>query len=125
LPRVPRPTLAGRIDHAKVHRFATHLNAHISKSSALAFAKKTDLDTAGFIEFLRAHGLSSNVDLDEVQRVELRDLKGVDEIIESLESNIILPLENDELAAELGLKPKRGVLLLARPAPAKLPWAVP
>src|SRR5205823_3439397 len=72
-----------------------------------------------FIDHLRSYGLSSNVDLDEVQRVDLRDLKGVDEVIASLETNIILPLENDELAAELGLRPKRGVLLLGPPGTGK------
>src|SRR5262249_31617225 len=46
-------------------------------------------------------------------------LRGADEVIRSLETNIILPLENDELAAELGLRPKRGVLLLGPPGTGK------
>src|SRR5262249_23349998 len=63
--------------------------------------------------------LASNVDLGEVQQVSLQDLKGVEDVIQSLEANIILPLENDELAAELGLKPKRGVLLVGPPGTGK------
>lgn len=113
------PALAEGVDFAKVHRFAPQLNAHLFKTVCPRLRGRTELDTAGFIEFLRSYGLSSNVDLDEVPRVELRDLKGVDDVIQSLEANIILPLENDELAAELGLKPKRGVLLLGPPGTGK------
>jgi transitional endoplasmic reticulum ATPase len=57
--------------------------------------------------------------LTEVQPVDLHTLKGVDDIIQSLEANLILPLENDELAAELNLKPKRGVLLAGPPGTGK------
>lgn len=113
------PALAEGIDYAKVHRFASRLNAHLLKTVCPRLRTRERLDTTEFIEYLRSFGLSSNVDLTEVQQVELHDLKGVDEVIESLEANIILPLENDELAAELGLKPKRGVLLLGPPGTGK------
>ena len=113
------PALAEHLDYAKVHRFASGLNAHLLKNVCPLLHGRHELDTAGFIEHLRSYGLSSNVDLEEVQRVDLRDLKGVDEVIQSLEANIILPLENDELAQELGLKPKRGVLLLGPPGTGK------
>jgi ATP-dependent 26S proteasome regulatory subunit len=54
-----------------------------------------------------------------VQPVDLHDLQGVDYVIRSLEANIVVPLENDELAGELGLKPKRGVLLAGPPGTGK------
>ncbi len=114
-----RPEQVGRIDFAKVHRFAPALNAHQIKASCLWLVHKDDLDTEQLIAFLLQHALASNVDLNEVQRVDLRDLKGVDDVIESLEANIVLPLENDELAAELKLKPKRGVLLAGPPGTGK------
>ncbi len=59
------------------------------------------------------------MDLEEVQAVDLHDLHGVDEVIRSLEANIIVPLENDALATELSLKPKRGVLLAGPPGTGK------
>jgi SpoVK/Ycf46/Vps4 family AAA+-type ATPase len=63
--------------------------------------------------------MASNVDLAEVQVVTLDDLVGVDDVLTSLEANIIVPLEQDALAAELGLKPKRGVLLAGPPGTGK------
>src|ERR671939_194902 len=63
--------------------------------------------------------MASNVDLGEVEAVDLHDLQGIDDVIESLEANIIVPLENDALAAELGIKPKRGVLLAGPPGTGK------
>jgi ATP-dependent 26S proteasome regulatory subunit len=110
---------AGRLDYRKVHRFARELNAHQLKAACQAHRDQDHLDTGGFIDYLRANRLSSNVDLGEVQSVELGDLHGVDDVIRSLEANIVVPLENDELAAELGLKPKRGVLLAGPPGTGK------
>jgi shikimate kinase len=111
--------LGEQIDYAKVHRFAPHLNAHLLHTVCPQLSQRTELPTADFIEFLRSYGLTSNVDLEEVQQVALRDLKGIDEVVRSLETNIILPLEDDDLSAKLGLKPKRGVLLLGPPGTGK------
>jgi SpoVK/Ycf46/Vps4 family AAA+-type ATPase len=111
---------AAKLDFTKIHRFARALNAHQLKAVCQALARERDhVDTAGFIDYLRAHQLSSNVDLGEVQPVELHDLKGIDDVLRSLEANLIVPLENDELAAELKLKPKRGVLLAGPPGTGK------
>jgi SpoVK/Ycf46/Vps4 family AAA+-type ATPase len=111
--------LAAHLDYAKIHRFATRLNAHQLKGVSLCVRRDPELDTERFIEYLRTHHLASNVDLQEVQPVKLSDLHGVADVVESLEANIILPLENDALTAELGLKPKRGVLLLGPPGTGK------
>src|SRR5262245_7688798 len=111
--------LAARLDFAKIHRFATRLNAYQLKAVSLCVKQDSAIDTDAFIEFLRLHHLASNVELQEVQSVSLADLHGVADVVESLETNIILPLENDVLAAELGLKPKRGVLLLGPPGTGK------
>jgi ATP-dependent 26S proteasome regulatory subunit len=111
--------VAGRLDYQKIHRFATKLNAHQLKSACLWLKRDEALDTESFIEYLRSQRLASNVDLSEVEEVDLHDLRGVDDVIKSLEANIILPLENDELATELNLKPKRGVLLAGPPGTGK------
>jgi transitional endoplasmic reticulum ATPase len=107
------------VEYAQIHRFAPRLNAH-QLAGACAWLKHAGtVDTAAFIDYLRSQRMASNVDLGEVQPVDLRDLKGVDDVLEALEAHIILPLENDVLAAELALRPKRGVLLAGPPGTGK------
>jgi SpoVK/Ycf46/Vps4 family AAA+-type ATPase len=111
---------AGRLDYAKLFRFSRELNAHQLKAACQWLSAGDDpVTTERFIDYLRNNRLFSNVDLGEVQPVNLHDLKGIDDVIRSLEANIIVPLENDELAAELNLKPKRGVLLAGPPGSGK------
>jgi shikimate kinase len=113
------PDLADRLDYDKLNRFAPHLNAHQLKNACLTLRGEAELDMDRFIEYLRSQELASNVDLGEVQPVSLNDLKGVQDVLASLEANLILPLENDELASRLQLKPKRGVLLAGPPGTGK------
>jgi ATP-dependent 26S proteasome regulatory subunit len=103
----------------RFHRFAPELDAHQLRGAFEAVRGREGLDTDSFIDYLREHHLSSNVLLQEVQPVTLRDLEGVDEVVEALECHVVLPLENDALAAEFGLRPKRGVLLLGPPGTGK------
>ncbi|MBV9467609.1 MAG: ATP-binding protein, partial [Abitibacteriaceae bacterium] len=111
--------LSARLNFEKIYRFAPKLNGHQLKSACCWLRQERDLTTERFIDYLRAQHMTSNVDLGEVQAVDLPDLKGIDDIIQSLEANIILPLENDELAKELNIKPKRGVLLAGPPGTGK------
>lgn len=107
------------LDCAKIYRFASKLNAYQLKESCLSFEPAGTLSTDSFISYLKSRQLVSNIDLGEVQAIDLSALKGVDDVIESLEANIILPLENDAIATELDLKPKRGVLLAGPPGTGK------
>lgn len=113
------PGEANQLNFEKVHRFAPKLNAHQLKGACYWFRGRGPVETDAFIEYLRSQRLASNVELDEVAAVDLRDLKGVDDVIVSLEATIVLPLENDLLASELDLKPKRGVLLVGPPGTGK------
>jgi cytidylate kinase len=110
---------ARRLDVEKVHRFAPNLNAHQLRGACAWFRGGEAVDTDVFIDYLRSQRLASNVELSEVAEVDLRDLKGVDDVIRSLEANIVLPLEHGELAEELALQPKRGVLLAGPPGSGK------
>jgi transitional endoplasmic reticulum ATPase len=109
---------AGKLDVEKVHRFAPNLNGHQLRG-ACSWFQAGDVDTDRFIEYLRSMRLTSNVELGEVAEVDLHDLKGVDDVIRSLEANIVIPLEHGELARELELQPKRGVLLAGPPGTGK------
>lgn len=110
---------AGGLDIKKVHRFAPNLNAHQLRGACAWFGDTKPIETDEFIDYLRSQRLASNVELGEVADVRLRDLKGVDDVIRSLETNIVLPLEYTELAQELELQPKRGVLLAGPPGTGK------
>lgn len=111
--------LADGVDFARVHRFAPNLNARQLRNACLALAGDDTLSTDVFLEHLRASELASNVDLGEVQDVDLRALKGMDDVLEALEANVLLPLERPDLADELGLRPKRGILLAGPPGTGK------
>lgn len=110
---------AAAIDFDQIYRFAPHLNGHQLRNTCAWFQDHPQIDTEQFLNYLRTHELTSNVELGEVADVELTSLRGVDEVIRSLEANIVLPLENDALIKRLDLKPKRGVLLVGPPGTGK------
>jgi AAA+ superfamily predicted ATPase len=111
--------LTSRLNFGEIHRFAPNLNGHQLRKACMWLRRNPELNTEGFIDYLRSQDMISNVDLDEVQPVHWKDLKGVDEVIRALEAKIALPFENDALAAALGLKPMRGVLLAGPPGTGK------
>lgn len=110
---------AGDLDSEKIYRFAPKLNAHQIRAACDWLRASGHFSTDQFIEYLRSQRLASNVDLSEVQEVHLHDLQGVDDVVRSLEIHIVLPLSDDVLTAELGLRAKRGVLLYGPPGSGK------
>lgn len=113
------PQIADKLDYAKIHHFAPALNAHQLRKACVWLRREDRLDTDRFIEYLLSEDLASNVRIQEVAKVDWNDLKGVDEVLQALEAKIALPFENDVLATELNLKPKRGVLLAGPPGTGK------
>lgn len=107
------------LEFRRIHRFARRLDGYQLRKLAAWVHTSPSVSTDDALDFLRRHGLHSNVDLPEVQPVDLSELRGVDDVRLALEANIILPLENDELAERLQLRPKRGVLLAGPPGTGK------
>jgi transitional endoplasmic reticulum ATPase len=103
------------LDFAKIHRYAPKLNAYQLRGVCFDLREDKVLETEKFITTLRERRMTSNVEIGEVQAVPLSSLRGLETLIDELEAKIILPFENDKLATELGIRPKRGVLLVARP----------
>ena len=110
---------ARRLDYAEIHRFAPELNAHQLRNACVWLRADCELDTGRFTEYLTAQNMTSNVELEQVESVDWKDLKGFDDVIQALEAKIALPFENRALAAELQLRPKRGVLLAGPPGTGK------
>lgn len=110
---------AEALDVTRIFRFAPKLNGHQLKAACLWIDRHGGVTTDGFIDFLRTRKLASNVNLEEVQAFDLSDLKGVDDVLRSLEINVVLPLQHDTLAQQLELRPKRGVLLHGPPGTGK------
>lgn len=113
------PAACRRLDFAEVHRFAPNLNAHQLRKAAVWLSHEPGVETARFLDYLNTHNLVSNVEIKEVAPVTWNDLKGVDDVIQELEAKIALPFDERTLAAKLGLKPKRGVLLAGPPGTGK------
>ncbi len=107
------------IDFDALYRFAPNMNCRRIEQICRWLTHESNPTTEGLLEFVQSQGMSSNVRTEEVQDVTLDDLIGVDHIREALEENIILPLENVVLAGELGLTPKRGVILAGPPGTGK------
>lgn len=110
---------ASDIDFAHVFRSASRLNA-IQLTQACALLRNGDaLTTDAFIATIDERLLHSNVSLAEVAPVVFSDLAGAEELLQSLETNVVFPLENGALVRELGIRPRRGVLLHGPPGTGK------
>jgi transitional endoplasmic reticulum ATPase len=107
------------LDFARIHRFAPGLDGHQLVNSCTWMGRAANLNTETFLDYLREHHMTSNVEIDEVQPVKWTDLRGVDDVIRALEAKVALPFENDDLSSKLRLKPKRGVLLAGPPGTGK------
>jgi ATP-dependent 26S proteasome regulatory subunit len=112
------PAAAG-IDVAKVFRFAPRLNAYQLRNASRFFRDAKTVTADALIDTLREKNISSNVDLGEVRPVSLSTLRGIEDVVRELEAKIVMPLEDDKLATELSLVPKRGVLLAGPPGTGK------
>lgn len=110
---------ANQLDFDRIHRFVPKLSGHQMRYSALHLDAKEDLTTDQFIDLLEKHSLSSNVNTGDVAQASLDDLHGVDDVKRQLDVNVIVPMERVDVAKELGLKAKRGVLLYGAPGTGK------
>lgn len=108
------------LDFDEIWRFAPKLDGHQIALTCQALAERQPLTTQEVTDFLLARfSLDSNVKLEQVEEVRFSDLKGLEEVLEQLETHVLMPLQQGELARELGVRPKRGVLLYGPPGTGK------
>jgi hypothetical protein len=96
------------LDFEQIHRFVRRLDIHQMRYVSRVLPPGVALDTDEFLKFLERHALVSNVITGNVEPVSLASLYGVDEVIRSLEANVIVPLERPDLADQFGIQPKPG-----------------
>ena len=109
------------IDFGKIFHHARKLSGYFL-STVCALLKVRGLARPGtqdVIDVLDQQLLKSNVQVREVEEIDLGQLHGVDGIIEKLDRTILLPLNEPDLARELGLEPKHGVILHGPPGTGK------
>jgi len=111
--------LTSGVDFNIVFRFASMLNAYQLQQAFSLLRHEEGLDTDQLIVCLQDHVLHSNIRTAEVESLSFDTLPGSEAIFESLETHLTLAFENPELAQEIGLKPKRGVLLYGPPGTGK------
>merc|ERR1719203_2466059 len=86
-------------------------------------AKMSHGDTTD-LEALKA-SLRNNMNCDaalsseDVERIELKELPGMEKIVRVLETHVLFPILNPQVAKQQGLAPKRGVLLYGPPGTGK------
>jgi transitional endoplasmic reticulum ATPase len=110
---------AAHIDCEIVHSHAPHLTIRQLLLTCRLLAPATRLDTASFIAALGRHVLRDNMRLNEVEALSFADLPGSGSIAEALETHVVMPFENPEMAQRLGLKARRGVMLFGPPGTGK------
>jgi transitional endoplasmic reticulum ATPase len=110
-----------KIDFEKVYAFSRKLSGYflVMLCDLLKARGVTAPSTEEVIDVLREQLLKSNVDVREVEEVDLSKMVGVEAIVEKLERTILLPLQDPDLAKELGLEAKHGVLLHGPPGTGK------
>ncbi len=109
---------ASALDAERIFAAAPRLSLY-QLSAACALAGAQTIDDERFLEILGTQVITSNVELAEVARISFADLKGFEDIIDALETHITIPLQAASRFQNLGLAPKRGVLLFGPPGTGK------
>ena len=107
------------VDFGLLFRYASHLHGYQLRLAFGLLAEHDRITTDDVVECLSRHVTASNTRVEEVEEVSFTQLPGHEEIIEALQTHIVMPMENRELAEKMGLRPKRGVLLFGPPGTGK------
>jgi AAA+ superfamily predicted ATPase len=99
--------------------YSPGLNGHQLRRLGALMADHGRTDEAFAREMIDTRLLVTNANLGEISDVKFSDLKGFEQIVADLTTYVINPLKADPRFDEIGLAPKRGVLLYGPPGTGK------
>jgi transitional endoplasmic reticulum ATPase len=115
---LPAGALDG-VDIDLIWRQASALNGHALHSLAGHLSALPEITTEAVLARLEHSFIIANVKTEQVEALSFDSLPGSEAIAAKLETHVMLPLENVELARRLNIRPKRGVLLYGPPGTGK------
>ncbi|MGE0630158.1 MAG: AAA family ATPase [Hyphomicrobiaceae bacterium] len=110
---------ARQLDVKRIFSFASKLSIYQLHEVCALIRDDAAADDQTVLDLLDTCMLSSNVSLGEVAKVDFSSLKGFEEIAEKLQTFIVNPMMFDSRFADLGLTPKKGILLYGPPGTGK------
>jgi transitional endoplasmic reticulum ATPase len=113
------PGALDQVDMDLVWRHASALTGHMLHMLGGFLRDLPTITTQDVIDRLDRSFIKANVKTQEVEALSFETLPGTQGIAQRLETHVMLPLEQPELARRLSLKPKRGVLLYGPPGTGK------
>ena len=110
---------AKRLDARRIFSFASKLSVYQLNEVCALIRDDVAATDQTVLDLLDTRMLSSNVSLGEVAKVDFSSLKGFEEIAEKLQTFVVNPMLFDSRFADLGLTPKKGILLYGPPGTGK------
>jgi transitional endoplasmic reticulum ATPase len=102
-----------------LHSLASKLNMYQLAYIANRVDGLPRIDFDALLHCIETEILGTSLNLKEVEALSFDSLPGSEHIAEALETHVVLPFEQKELAHEMGLKARRGVLLYGPPGTGK------
>jgi len=107
------------VDFELLHDLAPTLNLYQLREIAARLTDVEAVDLSVMRACIERFVLKTNLKIREVEALSFDGLPGTEHIAETLETHVVLPLQNAALARELELTPRRGVLLYGPPGTGK------
>ncbi|WP_296615441.1 AAA family ATPase [Sphingomonas sp.] len=108
-----------RINFRQVFAQFGSLTGYQLRAICRTAASHDTIDTPSFIEIVEEMAVRDSLNLGEVEQVTFENMPGTEALARVLDTHVVLPLTNGELADQLELRAKRGVLLYGPPGTGK------